>query len=105
MKAFTEDLEACWAYLRCLAIHHKRIRNTNLLERAFVEQKRRTKTIPRFWTEKSCLKPVFATLWQASRRWQGVRMSKFEQHQLLQLRSQLELLPPSSSGEALKHVA
>ena len=42
MKSFTDDLEACWSYLRCPAVHHKRIRTTNLLERAFVEQKRRT---------------------------------------------------------------
>ena len=42
MKSFTNDLEACWSYMRCPAVHHKRIRTTNLLERAFVEQKRRT---------------------------------------------------------------
>lgn len=105
MKAFLDDLEACWAYLRCPAIHHKRIRTTNLLERAFVEQKRRTKIIPRFWTEKSCLKLVFATLWQASQRWQGVRMSEFEQQQLLQLRRELGLLPPPTAGEALRPAA
>jgi transposase-like protein len=105
VKAFTQDLEACWAYLRCPAIHHKRIRTTNLLERAFVEQKRRTKIIPRFWTEKSCLKLVFATLWQASQRWQGVRMSEFEQQQLRALRAELGLLPPGSSGEALRRAA
>jgi len=105
MKAFLDDLEACWAYLRCPAIHHKRIRTTNLLERAFVEQKRRTKIIPRFWTEKSCLKLVFATLWQPSERWQRVRMSEFEQQQLLQLRAELGLLPPPAAGEALKHAA
>jgi transposase-like protein len=78
MKSFTNDLEACWSYMRCPTVHHKRIRTTNLLERAFVEQKRRTKIIPGFWTEKSCLKLVFATLWQASQRWRGVRMSEFE---------------------------
>lgn len=59
MKSFTDDLEACWAHLHCPSIHHKRIRTTNLLERAFGEQKRRTKVIPRFMTEQSCL-PVLA---------------------------------------------
>ena len=34
----------------------RRIRTTNLLERSFLEQRRRIKTIPRFFTEKSCLK-------------------------------------------------
>jgi len=105
MKSFTDDLEACWSYLRCPAVHHKRIRTTNLLERAFVEQRRRTKVIPGFWTEKSCLKLVFATLWQASKRWRGVRMSEFEQQQLLQLRADLDLLPLTRSGEAMRKVA
>jgi len=44
-----------------MRLHHKRIRTTNLIERAFAEQRRRTKTIPRFWDEKCCLKLVFAT--------------------------------------------
>lgn len=104
MKSFSDDLEACWAYLRCPTVHHKRIRTTNLLERAFVEQKRRTKVIPGFWTEKSCLKLVFATLWQASQRWQGVRMSEFEQQQLRRLRAELGLLPPAA-GETLRYAA
>ena len=105
IKSFTNDLEACWSYMRCPAVHHKRIRTTNLLERAFVEQKRRTKTIPGFWTEKSCLKLVFATLWQTSQRWRGVRMSEFEQQQLLQLRAELGLLPATRSREALRKIA
>ena len=37
MKSFTNDLEACWSYLRCPSVYHKCIRTTNLLERAFVE--------------------------------------------------------------------
>lgn len=86
-------------------MHHKRIRTTNLLERAFVEQKRRTITIPGFWTEKSCVKLVFSILWQVSHRWRGVRMSEFEQQQLLQLRIDLDLLPPPITKKALRKVA
>ena len=89
MRSFQDDWEACIAYLRCPAIHHKRIRTTNLLERSFLEERRRTKTIPRFFTEKSCLKLVFATLWRASLRWQGVRMSEIERQQLKLLRREL----------------
>lgn len=66
-----DDLEACLSFLRCPPLHFKRIRTTNLIERAFEEQRRRTKTIPRFWDEKSGLKLVFATLMQASERWQS----------------------------------
>lgn len=105
MKAFTDDLEACWAYLRCPSIHHRRIRTTNVLERAFVEQKRRTKVIPGFWTEKSCLKLVFATLWNASERWRGVRMSDLELQQLRRLRSELGIEPPPSGEGEIKRAA
>jgi putative transposase len=93
MRSFQDDWEASIAYLRCPAIHHKRIRTTNLLERSFVEERRRTRTIPRFFSEKSCLKLVFATLWRASQRWQGVRMSAIERQQLKLLRGELGLLP------------
>jgi len=92
MKSFQEDWNACIAYLRCPRVHHKRIRTTNLLERSFLEQRRRTKTIPRFFTEKSCLKLVFATLWRASHRWCNVRMTEFEIQQLRLLRRELGLL-------------
>jgi putative transposase len=105
MKSFTDDLEACWAHLRCPTIHHKRIRTTNLLQRAFGEQKRRTKVIPRFMTERSCLKPVFATLWQVSKRWHGVRMSEFEQQQFIRLRAELDLMTKAEAKDALGKVA
>ena len=81
MRSFRDDWEACIAYLRCPAIHHERIRKTNLPERSFLEERRRTRTIPRFFSEKGCLKLVFATLWRASPRWQGVRMSEIVRQQ------------------------
>jgi transposase-like protein len=93
MRSFQDDWEASVAYLRCPAIHHKRIRTTNLLERSFLEERRRTRTIPRFFSEKSCLKLVFATLWRASQRWQGVRMSEIELEQLRLLRREMGQIP------------
>ena len=45
------------------------------MERTFEEGRRRTKVIPRFPTEKSCLKLVYATIIDASKKWRGVRMS------------------------------
>jgi transposase-like protein len=95
-----DDLEACLSFLRCPPLHHKRVRTTNLIERAFEEQRRRTKTIPRFWDEKSCLKLVFATLMQTSERWQNVRMSEVEVAMLQQLRRQLGLESPSTEGQS-----
>lgn len=95
-----DDLEACLSFLRCPALHHKRIRTTNLIERAFEEQRRRTKTIPRFWDEKSCLKLVFATLMQASERWQNVGMGEVEVAMLTHLRRELGLEPPAAPGRS-----
>jgi putative transposase len=105
MKSFLDDLEACWAYLKCPAVHRRRIRTTNMLERAFVEQRRRTKIIPGFWTEESCMKLAFATLWRASQRWNGVRMTEFEQAQLRTLRAELGLLPPDQSTDRRRKAA
>lgn len=77
-----EDLEATLAHLKLPSLHQKMIRTTNLCERSFVEERRRTKVIPRFFDEQSCLKLVFATLWRASQRWRGVRFTAMERQQL-----------------------
>jgi putative transposase len=91
MRSFNYDLEACLVYLRCPLAHHKSIRTTNLLERAFQESRRRTKVIPHFFTEKACLKLVFSALWKTSQRWRKVTMTELEQQQLKLLRKELEL--------------
>lgn len=82
MACLGDDLEASLAHLKLPSLHQKMIRTTNLCERSFVEERRRTKVIPRFFDEKSCLKLVFATLWRASGRWRGVRFSEMEKRQL-----------------------
>ena len=91
MRSFNDDLQACLVYLRCPLAHHKSIRTTNLLERAFQESRRRTKVIPHFFTEKACLKLVFSALWKTSQRWRKVTMTELEQQQLELLRQELKL--------------
>lgn len=78
IRCFEEDFDACITHMEFPAGHSKHIRTTNLLERAFVEQRRRTKTIPRFLNEQSCLKLVYATLIRVSERWHRVNMSKYD---------------------------
>ncbi len=95
MKAFEEDLDACLNHLRCPARHRKAIRTTNLLERTFEEERRRSKVIPRFFDEKSCLKLAFATLIRVSERWQRLGMNSFEKGQIRNLREELKLSPPA----------
>lgn len=75
MEALENDLEATLAYLKFPKEHHKSIRTTNLMERTFGEGRRRTKVIPRFPTETSALKLVFATLVTASKNWRGLAMT------------------------------
>jgi putative transposase len=89
VACFQDDLAACLNHLECPAGHRKRIRTTNLLERAFLEVRRRTRTIPRFFDERGCLKLIFATLLEASDRWQRIRFSDLDRAQLDQLRQRL----------------
>lgn len=86
MKCLQEDLEACLSFMDFPAGHHKHIRTTNLLERCFEEQSRRTKVIPRFLDEKSCLKLTYATLIRVSERWNKVTMSEYDLMLLRNLR-------------------
>ena len=85
MECLERDLEECVTYLRFPSVHHVRIRTTNRLERLNGEGRRRTKVIPRFPTERSCLALLFASLVTASKRWRGVKMTPaaFKQLQLL----------------------
>jgi len=102
MRSFSTDLEASLAHLRLPIAHRKYVRTTNLIERSFVEERRRTKTIPYFTTEKSCLKLVFATLWRASERWQRVRITELERKQLDVLARDLGLRPDADGARARK---
>jgi transposase-like protein len=102
MKAFAEDLEASLNHLKCPVKHRRAIRTTNLLERTFLEEKRRSKVIPRFFSEKSCLKLAFATLIRVSERWQQIRMSSFELAQIHKLREALELVPSMKKVKPLR---
>lgn len=86
IKCFQTDLEACLAHLDFPAGHRRYIRTTNLIERAFVEQKRRTKVIPTHINEKGAMKLVYGSLIRASRSWQRVGMSSLELTQLKHLR-------------------
>ncbi len=93
MECLERDLGECVTYLRFPAAHHHRIRTTNRLERLNGEGRRRTKVIPRFPTERSCLALLFASLVTASKRWRGVKMSPAAIKQLQQLRAETVMKP------------
>jgi putative transposase len=94
VKSFTEDLEASLAHLKLPVRHRINVRTTNLLERSFLEERRRTKVIPRLMHEKSAMTLVFATLIRVSERWSRVSVSELERKQLKLLRRELGIDPP-----------
>lgn len=89
MECLERDLEECVTYLRFPEIHHRRIRTTNRLERLNGETRRRTKVIPRFPTERSCLTLLYASLMAASKLWRGIEMTATTLRQLAALRAEV----------------
>lgn len=89
VKSFDDDLDACLSHLRCPVKHRKYITSTNLAERSFLEEKRRSKVIPRFFNEKSGLKLAFASLIRASQTWNKINISFDEQVLIMELREHL----------------
>ena len=76
--------------------HRRYIRTTNLLERSFQEEKRRTKVIPHHVNERGATKLVFGVLIRASRRWNRVKMTNLE---LAQLRNIRKFMNPDSDKQ------
>ena len=95
-KILTEDLDALLAHLNLPWRLRKYVRTTNLIERSFVEERRRTKVLPRFFTEKSCLKLVHAVLIRAANRWQNIHITSTEYVQLKLLYEQRNLTIPTA---------
>jgi putative transposase len=60
VACFTDDREALLAIHRVPVRHRIRVRTTDLAERSFEEERRRTKVIPRLMSERSAMKLVFA---------------------------------------------
>ena len=98
-RCFADDLEACLNHLQVPVRHRIHVRTTNLLERSFVEERRRTKVIPRLLDERSAMKLVFATLIRCSERWQRISVNELERQQLRLLRRELGIDPPPSEGD------
>ena len=99
---FADDREALLAIHRVPVRHRIRVRTTNLAERSFEEERRRTKVIPRLMSEKATMKLVFATMIRAAERWSRVSIYDLERHQLNLLRADLGLDPPPAEDQATR---
>jgi transposase-like protein len=89
MRILAQDQEACLTILKLPKELRRAVRTTNLLERLFGENRRRTKVIPHFFEEAAALKLVYATLVAASEKWRGVTMTPALYAQLVALRDQI----------------
>ena len=93
-RRLEDDAEASLNHLKVPARHRQYVRTSNLAERAFEEERQRTKGIPHLWDEASLVKLVFAVLIRVSERWGKKQLSGFEQHQIRVLRQVLHLAHP-----------
>ena len=90
-RCLLDDAQASLNHLYVPQRHQPYVRTSNLAERAFEEERRRTKVIPHWWDEGSVVKIVFAVLIRVSERWGKKCFSAFEQHQIRSLRRQRQL--------------
>jgi transposase-like protein len=90
VRCFEDDFDACIAHLKCPPDHRRVIRTTNLLERLFEEERRRTRAVSTFFGERPVLKLAFAALIRGAERWRGVRVTDFERVHLQRLSDELK---------------
>jgi transposase-like protein len=95
---FMDDFEAAIAHLRMPITHRRAIRTTNLLERLFVEERRRLKIIPNAFGEKPVLKLMFGAMIRAAERWRAIRITDFERRQMAAVRKELDELYAAENG-------
>ncbi len=71
-----KDLRDCLTFYRFPQQHWKRLRTSNVIERAFREVRRRTDVVGRFPGEMAALTLIWATLAQDRMKWRGVQMDE-----------------------------
>jgi putative transposase len=110
-RCLLDDAQASLNHLLVPQRHQQYVRTSNLVERAFVEERRRTKVLPHLWTEGSLVNLVFGVLIRVSDRWGKKCLSELEQQQIRQLRAKLHLdeqevtTPPTSESLSRRSAA
>jgi transposase-like protein len=90
-RCLLDEAEASLNHLEGPQRHQQYVRTSNLGERAFVEERRRTKVIPHLWEEGSVVRLVYGVLIRVSERWGKQCFSEFAQQQIRDLRARLKL--------------
>ncbi len=74
------DLEELLAFFSCPKVHWKRLRTTNVIERLFVEVRRRIRTMCAFTTRDSCERILFAVFDRMNQHWTRHPLPAFTQN-------------------------
>lgn len=74
-ETLARDIEDCLTFYEFPQAHWKRIRTSNVIERAFREVRRRTRVVGRFPNERSALVLIWASVEHDRLSWRGVRMT------------------------------
>jgi len=74
------DLEELLAFFSCPKTQWKRLRTTNVIERLFVEVRRRIRTMCAFTTRDSCQRILFAVFDRMNQHWTRHPLSAFTQN-------------------------
>lgn len=69
VACLAEDIEQLLAFFECPKKHWKRIRTTNVIERLFVEVRRRIRTMCAFTTRSSCERILYAVFKRTNEQW------------------------------------
>jgi putative transposase len=75
-----EDLEELLVFFDCPKAHWKRLRTTNVIERLFVEVRRRIRTMCAFTTRSSCERILFSVFERMNDQWSRHPLSAFTQN-------------------------
>ncbi|MBM4256796.1 MAG: IS256 family transposase [Deltaproteobacteria bacterium] len=90
-RCLLDDADASLNHLAVPQRHQQYVRTSNLVERTFVEERRRTKVIPHLWAEGDVVMLVYDVLIRVSERWDKKCFSELEQQQMRSLRVHLKL--------------
>jgi putative transposase len=74
------DLEELLAFFDCPAAHWKRVRTTNVIERLFVEVRRRIRTMCAFTTRSSCERILYSVFDRTNTYWSQKPLKAFTQN-------------------------
>ena len=80
VNCLERDLEQLLAFFDCPKVHWKRLRTTNVIERLFVEVRRRIRTMCAFTTRDSCERILFSVFARMNNNWTRHPLPAFTQN-------------------------